>query len=81
VGQVSKAINNQTTGVVAKIVDKQAPSADDIAKNLDSQRDALLNQRRDQMYEVFVSELVTGYEKSGRVLLNKKMQQTPMNGM
>jgi peptidyl-prolyl cis-trans isomerase D len=66
---------------VAKIVDKQAPSADDIAKNLDSQRDALLNQRRDQMYEVFVSELVTGYEKSGRVLLNKKMQQTPMNGM
>ena len=81
VGEVSKAINNQTTGVVAKIVEKQAPSAEDIAKNLDSQRETLLNQRRDQMYEVFVSELVSSYEKSGRVLLNKKMQQTPMNGM
>jgi peptidyl-prolyl cis-trans isomerase D len=80
VGQISSAINNGTTGVVADIVDKQAPSADDIAKNLDSQRETLLSQRREQMYGVFVSSLVEGYEKSGRVLLNRKMQRNPFSG-
>ncbi len=82
VGQISNAINNGTTGVVAKIVDKQEPSADDLAKNFDSTRDTLLNQRRDQMYEVFVSSVVNSYEKADRVLLNRKMQQPggPLSG-
>jgi peptidyl-prolyl cis-trans isomerase D len=62
---------------VAKIVDKQEPSADDLTKNFDSTRDALLNQRRDQMYGVFVSNLVSNYEKADRVLLNRKLQQQP----
>jgi peptidyl-prolyl cis-trans isomerase D len=79
-GQISSAINNGTTGVVAKIIDKQAPSAEDIAKNLDSQRETLLSQRRDQMYGVFVSNLVDSYEKAGRVLLNRKMQRNPLSG-
>jgi peptidyl-prolyl cis-trans isomerase D len=81
VGQVSSAIDNGSTGAVAKIVEKQAPSAEDLAKNLDTTRDTLVNQRRDQMYDVFVSNLVSTYEKSGRVLLNRKMQQpTPLSG-
>jgi peptidyl-prolyl cis-trans isomerase D len=77
VGQISNAINNGATGVVAKIVDKQQPSGDELAKNFDSTRDTLLNQRRDQMYEVFVSSLVSSYEKAGRVLVNRKLQQQP----
>ncbi|HEY6447773.1 MAG TPA: peptidyl-prolyl cis-trans isomerase [Acidobacteriaceae bacterium] len=79
VGQISNAINNGAAGAVAKIIDKQQPSADDIAKNLDSTRDTLLNQRRQQMYEVFVSTLVTNYEKAGRVLVNRKLSQNPLN--
>ena len=81
VGQISNAINNGATGAVAKIVDKQQPSADDLAKNFDSTRDTLLNQRREQMFSVFVSNLVTTYEKADRVLLNRKMQQpNPLSG-
>lgn len=81
VGQISGPINNGTTGVVAKIDQKQAPTPEDIAKNFDSTRETLLNQRRDQMYEVFVSNLVNQYEKAGRVLLNRKMQQrSPLSG-
>jgi peptidyl-prolyl cis-trans isomerase D len=76
-GQVSNAINNGRTGVVAKIDDKQEPSADEIAKNFDSERDTLLNQKRDQMYQVFVSNLVTNYEKADRILVNRKLQQAP----
>lgn len=77
VGQISNAINNNTTGVVAKIVDKQEPTADDMTKNFDATRDTLLNQRRDQMYSVFVSSLVNTYEKGDRVLVNRKLQQQP----
>lgn len=80
VGQISGPIENQTTGVVAKIDQKQTPSADDLARNFDSTRETLLNQRRDQAYEVFVSDLVTRYEKAGRVLLNRKAQKMPLNG-
>jgi hypothetical protein len=34
------------------------------------------------MYEVFVSNLVTSYEKADRVLVNRKIQQqqTPLSG-
>jgi peptidyl-prolyl cis-trans isomerase D len=81
VGQISNAINNGTTGVVAKIDDKQQPTSDDIAKTFDSTRDTLLNQRRDQMYGVFVTNLVSTYEKSSRILVNRKMQQPgPLSG-
>ena len=80
VGQISAPINSATTGAVAKIVDKQAPTDADITKNFDSTRETLLNQRRDQMYEVFVSDLVSGYEKAGRVLMNPKLAQSPLSG-
>ena len=46
VGNISGPINAQRTGVVAKITDKQEPSADEIAKNFDQTRDQLLDQRR-----------------------------------
>jgi peptidyl-prolyl cis-trans isomerase D len=82
VGAISNAINSGTTGIVAKIDDKQQPSPEDIAKNLDSTRDTLLNQRRDQAFEVFVTNLVSTYEKADRVLINRKMQQQmPLSGM
>ncbi|HEY1501316.1 MAG TPA: peptidyl-prolyl cis-trans isomerase [Acidobacteriaceae bacterium] len=81
IGQISNAINNGTTGVVAKIDDKQQPTADDSAKNFDSTRDGLLNQRREQMYGVFANDLVSSYEKASRILVNRKMQQPgPLSG-
>ncbi len=80
VNQISNAIDDGHTGVVAQILDKQEPSDADIAKNFDSTRDTLLNQRRDQVYEVFMGNLVTSYEKADRVLLNRRMQQNPLSG-
>jgi len=77
VGQVSAPIDTSRTGIVAKILDKQQPTADDIAKNLDSTRETLLNQRRDEMFEVFVTNLVDQYQKQGRIHMNAKAQ-SPM---
>jgi peptidyl-prolyl cis-trans isomerase D len=80
-GQLSTPINTGHTGVVAKITDKQLPTSEDIAKNLDATRDALLEQRRDEMFEVFISNLQNVYEKDGRVRMNRKLQQQgPLGG-
>jgi len=79
-GQISSAINTGRTGVVAKIVDKQEPSANDIAKNFDQTREGILNQRRDQMYDVFISNLQQSYEKEGRIRINKRAQQPSLPG-
>ncbi|MGC1361219.1 MAG: peptidylprolyl isomerase [Silvibacterium sp.] len=79
-GHLSTPINTGHTGVVAKITDKQLPSTEDIAKNFDATRDAVLDQRRDDMFEVFVSNLQNIYEKDGRIRLNRKAQQGPLGG-
>jgi peptidyl-prolyl cis-trans isomerase D len=80
-GQIGNAINNSTTGAVAQITDKQQPSDADLAKNFDSTRDNLLNQRREQMFSVFASNLFSNYEKDQRILINRKLQQPgPLSG-
>ncbi len=73
-GQLSGPINTGHTGVVVKLTDKQLPTTDEVAKNFDATRDALLNQRRTTMFEVFVSDLVNKYQKAGRILVNQKAQ-------
>ena len=81
VGQVSKPINTGHSGIVAKIDDKQEPTAEETAKNLDATRDALLNERREQMFAVFVTSLTDRYEKSGGIRMNKKAQTSPLQGI
>lgn len=75
VGDLSGAINTGHTGVVAKLTDKQLPTNDDIAKNLDATRDSMLSQRRDDMFQVFVTNLENIYQKDGRIRFNRKAQQ------
>jgi peptidyl-prolyl cis-trans isomerase D len=75
VGQVSQPINSQRTGVVAKLTDKQQPTPEQIQKNFDQTRDSLLNQKREEMFAVFVTNLTDQYQKQGRIRINKRMQQ------
>jgi peptidyl-prolyl cis-trans isomerase D len=77
VGATSGPINAGRTGVVAKIVDKQQPSADEIAKNLDQTRDEMLQQRRREAFGVFVSSTMDYYKKNRRIGYNPKLQQGP----
>jgi peptidyl-prolyl cis-trans isomerase D len=78
-GAISGPINAGRTGVVAKLIDKQEPSADEIAKNLDQTRDQILEQKRQQAFEVFANNVISDYKKSNRVRINAK-PQTPMPG-
>jgi peptidyl-prolyl cis-trans isomerase D len=72
VGNISGPINTQTGGVVARIVDKQQPSADEIQKNFDQTRDQLLDQQRNEAFSVFVSTVWDSYRKHNLIRINAK---------
>jgi peptidyl-prolyl cis-trans isomerase D len=74
VDQFSKPINTGHSGIVAKIDDKQEPTPEETAKNLDATREQLLSERREQMFAVFVTSLTDRYEKQGGIRMNKKAQ-------
>jgi peptidyl-prolyl cis-trans isomerase D len=80
VGQISQAINSGRTGVVAKLTDRQQPTAEEIEKNLDQTRDSILNQKREEMFAVFVTNLTERYQKEGRIRMNKRAQQPGLPG-
>jgi peptidyl-prolyl cis-trans isomerase D len=81
VGDVSGPIDAQRTGVVAKLVDKQEPTADEIAKNFDQTRDQLLDERRSDAFSVFLSGVLNDYKKHRLIQMNPKAQQAPATGM
>jgi len=77
VGAISGPINAERNGVVAKILDKQEPSADEIAKNIDQTRDQMLEQRRQDAFSIFLSSIMDDYKKNKRIRMNAKAQQGP----
>jgi len=80
-GNISGAINAQRTGVVAKILDKQEPSADEIAKNFDQTRDQILAERRSEAFSVFMSGILDDYKKHNRIKVNAKAKGQEVPGM
>jgi peptidyl-prolyl cis-trans isomerase D len=81
VGDLSGPINAQRTGVVAKLVDKQEPSADEIAKNFDMTREQLLEQRRQDAFSVFLSSVMNDYKKSKRIQMSAKAKGPEIPGL
>ncbi|MGA7341161.1 MAG: peptidylprolyl isomerase [Terracidiphilus sp.] len=81
VGAVSGPISAERNGVVAKIVDKQEPGADEIQKNLDQTRDQILDQRRQDAFNIFLSGIMDDYKKHNRIQLNAKAAGPQVPGM
>jgi len=77
VGSISGPINAQRTGVVAKLLDKQEPTPEDITKNLDQTREQILDQRREEVFGIFVSSTEERYKKAKLIQINAKAAQTP----
>ncbi len=80
-GNISGPINAQRTGVVVKLTDKQEPTADEIAKNLDQTRDELLQERRGEAFNVFMSGVLDDYKKHNRIRMNTKAKNPSLPGM
>jgi len=80
-GDLSGPIHAERNGVIAKIVDRQEPSAAEIASNFDRTRDQMLDQRREEAFNVFVTNVTNEFQKSKRVQLNTKNQKPQIPGM
>jgi peptidyl-prolyl cis-trans isomerase D len=71
-GAISGPINTGRTGVVLSVIDKQEPTADDIAKSFVATRERLLNDQHEEIFRVYIGELTQKYEKSGAVKYSKR---------
>ncbi len=80
VGSISGPIDADRNGIVAKIVDKQEPSADDIQKNFDTTREQIKDERQNQAFNVFLSTLMDNYKKYKLIRLNAKSEGSQLPG-
>lgn len=81
VGAISAPIQAERNGVVARITDKQEPTAAEIEKNFDSMRDQMLDQKRGEAFNVFLSGVMDDYKKHGRIQMNAKAAGPEAPGM
>jgi peptidyl-prolyl cis-trans isomerase D len=72
VGAISGPINAGHAGVVLSVLEKQEPTAADIAKNFAQTREQLLNAQHEEIFRVYIGNLTEKYEKSGAVRFSKK---------
>jgi peptidyl-prolyl cis-trans isomerase D len=81
-GQVSQPIQSGQNGAVLQVTDKQAPTPDDIAKNFDSTREQMLEQSRNQLFQIYADDLMEQYTKSGAIVYSKAVaaEQNPLGG-
>jgi peptidyl-prolyl cis-trans isomerase D len=70
-GEISGPITAGSNGVVLSILDVQAPSEADFAAKRDQIRDALLQQKQQERFGLFVSNLREQMEKSGKIKVNQ----------
>ena len=74
-GAISGPINTGRDGIVLSVIDKQEPTAEDIAKNFTATKEGLLNEQREEIFRVYIGELTQKYEKGGAVRFSKKQPE------
>jgi peptidyl-prolyl cis-trans isomerase D len=72
VGSISGPIDAGRTGIVAKIVDKQAPTDEDVKKNSDATREQLKDERQNQAFSLFMGTLMDDYKKHRLIRMSAK---------
>ena len=76
-GGISGPLDTGTSGIVLSVTDKQEPNADDIAKNFTQTRNQMLNQKREEVFEIYVGTLQDRYEKAGSIRMKVKPAASP----
>jgi peptidyl-prolyl cis-trans isomerase D len=73
--QISGPITAGRNGAVLQILDQQEPSAEEFAKNKDVARERTLDQKRNEAFQLYATNLVETMRKEGRIKDNKQEQQ------
>ena len=76
-GGISGPINAGRVGVVLSVIDRQEPTAEEIAKNFAQTREQLLSAQREELFRVYIGNLTEKYEKGGAVRYSKKAPTVP----
>ncbi len=71
-GNFSGPIMTPRGGVVARILDKQEISAEEMARDLDQAREQILDHRRGERFNVFHNTLFSDYKKNNRIQFKAK---------
>ena len=72
-GEISGPINNGSSGAVLSLLQVQAPSQAEFRKQKDQTREQVLQQKRDQMLQLFIANLRDHMEKSGKIQINQQV--------
>jgi peptidyl-prolyl cis-trans isomerase D len=71
VGDISAPLNPGGNGVVAQLLEKQAPTDQEFAGKKDQIRESLLEAKQNDLYGLFVTNLRADMEKSKRLKVNQ----------
>jgi peptidyl-prolyl cis-trans isomerase D len=71
-GDISGPINTGANGVVAQLVEKQAPTDQDFAQKKDQIRQSLLESKQNDLFSLFLANLRKDMEKSNRIKVNQE---------
>ncbi|MFZ0198415.1 MAG: peptidyl-prolyl cis-trans isomerase [Candidatus Sulfotelmatobacter sp.] len=71
-GEISGPINSGGNGVVISVTEVQAPSDADFAAKRDQIRDTLLQNKEQELFELFVTNLRDQMQKSGKIKINQE---------
>jgi peptidyl-prolyl cis-trans isomerase D len=79
-GQISNPIQTARGGAVLMLTDRQEPTAEELANSSEQTRDQLLQQKRQEAFEVFAAGLRERMEKAGKIKVNKDEMNRIMGG-
>jgi peptidyl-prolyl cis-trans isomerase D len=71
-GEISGSINTGANGVVAQLLEKQAPTDQDFAQKKGEIRESLLQTKQNDLFSLFVTNLRKDMEKSNRIKVNQE---------
>ncbi len=71
-GEISGPFQGGSNGVVLKVVELQQPSPEELKQSRDTIRDSLLQQKRNDIEELYLMNLRDRLEKEGKLKINKK---------
>jgi len=71
-GEISEPISSGANGVVAQLLEKQAPTDQDFAQKKDQIRQSLLEAKQNDLFGLFVTNLRKDMEKSNRIKVNQE---------
>jgi peptidyl-prolyl cis-trans isomerase D len=70
-GEISGPLNSGTTGAVLSVLERQEPTGQDLGAKRDQIRDSLMQNKRSELFGLFVTGLRDRMTKSGRIKINQ----------